>query len=377
MNGARDSQHKKVLVIGGAGYIGSELVRQLLADGFATRVLDCLLFGDQSLRNLYGHPRFDLCQDDLRRPADLRRTLRGVYAVIHLGAIVGDRACAVHERAAWRTNYDGTGTVLDAAGRAGVSRFIFASTCSVYGETDHAAGESSPLKPLSLYAETKARAEQLVLARRVDGLHPAVLRLGTVFGWSARPRFDLAVNWLAAQSVVETEIVIRNGTQWRPFVHVRDAARAFRLALGAPLSRVSGQIFNAGSDALNLQFSDVEEAIRQDLPGTRVRHEFGGDRRNYRVCFEKIRRVLGFRCERSLLAGIREIRGKIEERPGIDYSSAVYHNHLIPPPCIELPAEGPPGRGNGRLRPQVADAEVLAGLTDRDSRGRPPLTGAG
>ena len=334
---------EKVLVIGGAGYIGSVLVRKLLAAGYEVRVLDLLIFGDEPIRDLLPHPCFELIRGDFRRVDAVIHAVRGMDAVIHLGAIVGDPACALDEETTLQTNYAATALVADVCKGQGVSRFVFASTCSVYGASDSIVDETSALNPVSLYAATKIDSERILLASRSDRFHPTILRLGTAFGWSYRPRFDLVVNLLTAKAYFEKKVVIYNEEQWRPFVHVNDIARAFHKMLDAPLAQVSGEIFNVGSADMNHRLGDVGRAIHAIASGVNVVKEANADRRNYRVSFEKIHERLAFECETPLDDGIREIHRHLETGRIPDYTSVLYHNHK----SVEQ-------NGNGVVEPAVA-----------------------
>ena len=318
-----------VLVTGGAGYIGSILVRRLLAAGHRVRVLDRLLFGPGSMRDLAGHPRFELRRGDCRRAPQVAEAVEGANAVIHLAAIVGDAACGTDEQLTWQTNCEATAGIVRACRSAGVARLLLASTCSVYGATDGFVNEDSRLNPLSLYATSKAVAEQVAVAATTERFHPTVLRLGTAFGWSFRPRFDLVVNLLAAQSLHHREIEICNRSQWRPFIHVCDIARAFCLALESPLPKVSGRIFNAGSSRMNHPLSALQEAILDASPQTQVAYGSNADPRDYRVCFRRIKRVLGFECKISLRKGIHEIQQQLRLHPSLNYTASCYHNHTF------------------------------------------------
>jgi nucleoside-diphosphate-sugar epimerase len=318
-----------VLVTGGAGYIGSVLVRRLLAAGHRVRVLDRLLFGAASMRSLASHPRFALFRGDCRRLPQVTLAVDGADAVIHLAAIVGDAACSAEEQITWQTNCEGTEAIVRACRSAGVARMLFASTCSVYGATDGLVNEEARLNPLSLYATSKAVAEQVAMASTTERFHPTVLRLGTAFGWSFRPRFDLVVNLLAAQALRNQEIKICNRDHWRPFIHVSDIARAFCLALAFPLAQVSGRIFNAGSSRMNHPLSELQEAILDASPQTQVSSGPSADPRNYRVCFERIKNVLDFECEVSLRQGVHEVQQQLRMQPSLDYTAHRFHNHTF------------------------------------------------
>ena len=318
---------ENILVIGGAGYIGSVLVRQLLARGYRVQVLDRLMFGREPILDLSLLPGFELLQGDFRNAHILAKAAQQMDAVIHLGAIVGDPACALDERATLETNYEATALVAQTAKDLGLSRVVFASTCSVYGTSNHTVDETAIPRPVSLYGATKADSEKILLASASDSLHPTVLRIGTAFGWSHRPRFDLAVNLLTAKAQIEGKIVVYNSDQWRPFVHVRDIGSAFCRVLEAPLWKVSGQIFNVGSNETNHQLIDVARTIGRLLPEVSVVYETNSDRRDYRVSFDKIRSVLGFECRTSLLQGIQEVSFALRRGAVGDYTEPIYHNH--------------------------------------------------
>jgi nucleoside-diphosphate-sugar epimerase len=316
----------RILVVGGAGYIGSVLVRDLLADGYEVRVLDSLIYGEESLQDLASHPRFALRRGDFRRVEDVVRAVRGVDAVIHLGGIVGDMACAFDENQTLQTNVAATRLLAEVCRALEAGRFLFASTCSVYGAASSPVDERSALKPLSLYAASKADAERLLLAARSPGFHPSILRLATAFGWSFRPRFDLVVNLLAAKAAVEKQIVIYNREQWRPFIHVADISRAFRAVLAAPVKRVSGEIFNVGSNRMNATLGQLAERIAAVSTGLQIDYVDNPDARSYRPSFEKIRQALGFECAISLESGIREIQSALRCGLITSYEEPRYHN---------------------------------------------------
>ncbi len=327
LNLALSSYDKPALVIGGAGYIGSLLVRRLLYRGQAVRVLDRLDFGDDSVRPLYSNPRFELIDADLRDGRALQRALEGVDSVVHLGAIVGDAACAADEREAVEVNVEAVGLLTRLSKVAGVRRLAFASTCSVYGTSSETANEDSPTKPVSLYAQTKIEAEEFLRRSQDDLLKPVILRIGTVFGWSPRPRFDLVANLLTAKAFFGHDVTVFNGERWRPFVHVDDVARGFELALDAPLSRIEGQLLNLGSSRANHRLRDVAEAIRAVRPRARIVERVNDDARDYQVDFSRVERVLGFQPTVSLQAGIAEVDRALCEGEVNDYTAARYHNH--------------------------------------------------
>lgn len=318
---------KTVLVIGGAGHLGSVLCRQLLAAGYRVRVLDVLMFGDDAISELYENDDFELIKGDFRHVEMVVRATRGVHAVVHMGAIVGDPACAVDEDYSVDVNYAATRMIREVCRGFGVRRFVFASTCSVYGASDHVLDERSALHPVSLYARTKIESEQAILALRDETFSPTILRLGTVFGLSPRPRFDLVVNLVTAMATKEGSCTIFGGSQWRPFIHVEDVARAILTVLRAPEAVVSGQIYNVGDDRLNMQLSELGDLVANLIPSADVvRKEDNVDLRNYRVSFNKIREHLGFNCEWEVEAGIAEIRDAVKSGKIPDFRDPHYSN---------------------------------------------------
>jgi len=319
---------RRVLVLGGAGYLGSVLVGQLLHRGFRVRVLDLLLFGDHSLGEFKRHPNFEFVCGDVRNKRVVAQYMRECDAVIHLAAVVGDSACEEHKSLALEVNVNATTLLADLARSCGVPRFLFASSCSVYGASENYLDETSSLKPLSVYAQTKSDAESVLLASKESHFAPTVLRLGTLFGLSPRMRFDLVVNLFVAQAASLGRITIWNGEQWRPFLHVQDAGRAFIACLEADPAFTGGQIFNAGSSSLNLQIAALGEEIASCIPCARVSRLGTDDRRDYRVCFQKIRGVLGFRCAKTLPFGIREIYAAIRSGMITDFTTTRFNNHM-------------------------------------------------
>lgn len=341
-----------VLVAGGAGYIGSLLVERLLEKGYRVRVLDSLLYGDEPLRPVRNHPDFELIVGDCRNIQDVVRAVRGVESIINLAAIVGDPACEQDRGPALETNYAATRMLIEIAKGHGVSRFLFASSCSVYGATDFEMDENAAVQPISLYGQTKVDSERALFDARNDIFHPTILRFATVFGLGYRPRFDLVVNLLTAKARQEGVITIYNGQQWRPFIHVRDLVRATVQVLESPVRLVSGEVFNVGDTRLNHTLTEVADVIRDAFPNVRVEHVDNSDRRNYRVNFDKLLNRTGFRARYTLRDGVEEIRKAFDERLITDYTDLRYHNQRY------LKAVGSPANKD------EVDALVMAAFSD-------------
>jgi nucleoside-diphosphate-sugar epimerase len=291
------------------------------------RVLDVLLYGDAGTRELTDHPHFDLVLGDIRNIDSVIRSLNGIDIVIDLAAIVGDPACALDADTTYGSNFEATKVLLDLCELKGVRRFVFASSCSVYGSNpDLMLNEGSWLNPLSLYAHTRVLSEEAILASH-RSVEPVILRLATVFGMSSRPRFDLVVNTMTARAVVYHRIEVRGGSQWRPNLHVQDAAEAFILAAEAPQDKVARQIFNVGSTDLNLTIQGMADVVASVVPGTRIDvMPDVADGRDYRVDFEKIRQLLEFHPAFTIENGVREIKEALETGQIDDFNHPVYHN---------------------------------------------------
>jgi len=318
---------RKLLVIGGAGYIGSALLPKLLEKGYQVRLFDLLLYGTDPIQHLLDNPNLEIMRSDFRQVDKVTEAMRGVDAVVHLGGIVGDPACALDEALTIDINLMATRMIAEVAKGSGVERFIFASSCSVYGASDIMLDEHSELHPVSLYARSKIASERVLHKLADEHFVPVVLRFGTIYGLSGRTRFDLVVNLLTAKAVVERQITLFGGDQWRPFLHVDDAAQAILVTLEVPLELVRGQVFNVGSNEQNYTIRQVAETIHRLVPeADLMTTEQTGDRRNYRVNFSKIRQVLNFSPRWTVEEGVRQVIQALRSGRVEDYQDARYSN---------------------------------------------------
>lgn len=316
-----------VLLIGGAGYIGSGLLPRLLNNGYRVRLLDAFLYGHEPIAEWSGHPNLEIVEGDFRRVDTVVEAMQGADSVVHLGAIVGDPACALDEELTVETNLLATRMIAEVTKGEGIKRFVFASTCSVYGASNEYLNEHSSLNPVSLYARSKIACENTLLAMKSDSFQPVILRFGTIYGLSGRTRFDLVVNLLTAKAEVDGVITVFGSDQWRPFLHVADAAEAVYQACRAPDQAVEETIFNVGSDRQNYTLGEVGTIINGLVPDSEIRfYDQNVDRRNYRVNFDRIRRSLQFEPKWTLEMGIRQVLEAVRSGQVSDYKDARYSN---------------------------------------------------
>jgi nucleoside-diphosphate-sugar epimerase len=301
----------RVLVTGGAGYIGSVLVRQLLNKGYQVRVIDSLKFGGEALYDVMLNPNFEFIKGDVRNEHDLNIALGDIDAVAHLAAIVGDPACKMFSDEAKETNWEGSVRLFETAERLGVKRFVFASTCSNYGkmaDPNTFVTEESELRPVSLYAELKVKFEQFLLGKKDSPTCTTALRFSTVYGFSPRIRFDLTVNEFTRNAAVHGEQEIWGPQFWRPYCHVDDLARSVVLVLESPEEKVKANVFNVGTTEENYNKGMVIEEVCKIVPNVKVNYvESSEDPRDYRVNFDKIKNTLGYTITKRVPDGIREI----------------------------------------------------------------------
>ncbi len=319
---------RRVLVIGGGGYIGSVLVRQLLEKGYGVTVLDKFLYGRESLEGLEDGA-LRILTGDTRHVEDITRAAQDADAVVHLAELVGDPACALDPQRTIEMNYLATLLVAEVCKHQQINRLVYMSSCSVYGasQQDELLTEQSPLAPVSLYARLKIAAERALKELADSNFRPTILRLSTVFGPSPRPRFDLVVNLLTAKALREGKITIFGGDQWRPNVHVADVAETIVHVLEAPLEAVGGEVFNVGADENNHTIEEIGRLVKQHVPTAALLiDEQSVDRRDYRVSFEKLKTTLGFTPRRSVSEGIKEISSFLTTHPELDYTDARFSN---------------------------------------------------
>ncbi len=319
---------EKVLIFGGAGYIGSPTTELLLEKGYHVTVFDSLQFGDLGIRHLQDHPNFQLIEATICDITAVNAAVKKADSVILLAAVVGHRLEEVPIGTMRTTNLLASTVVLDAAIEHGVSRFILASTHAIYGNEKGLYFETSVPSPYSLYARLKLRLEERVINTKKKGyFHPTALRIATCHGVSKRMRFDLVINGLMRDALMKGEVNIVSGEQVRAFVHVRDVAKAIHLTLSAHENLISGEIFNVGAHEQSLQINQVANILKQVCPDVTVNLTPGEpDLTGYRLSSKKIEKVLDFKDEVSIEQSMIEVKEAFEENLFPDCYSLRYNN---------------------------------------------------
>ncbi|WP_433802908.1 NAD-dependent epimerase/dehydratase family protein [Actinomycetospora sp. CA-084318] len=305
------------LVTGGAGYIGIPLSEELLDSGRTVRVLDSLVHGQEDLVADLSARGAEVLVGDVRDPAARAAALSGVDEVVHLAAIVGDPACAADPDGSREINVEATLALVHDAQAAGVGRLVFASTCSNYGRMADPSvpiTEEGELAPVSRYAEQKVAVEEHLLHSDLGSLGATCVRFATVYGVAPRMRFDLTVNEFTRDLWAGRRLDVFGEQFWRPYVHVRDAARGVRLVLDRSSREVAGQVFNVGHSDENYRKLDIVEAIRKTVTDGEVAYvERTEDPRDYKVSFERIHRELGYVPVMTVPDGVTELVAALDD----------------------------------------------------------------
>lgn len=308
-----------VLVTGGAGYIGSALSELLLEAGYEVTILDRFFFGD-TIAELRRRPLLHVVRDDIRWCPEI--TLDGIDVVCDLAALSNDPAGDLDPAKTLEINYEGRARICGLARQRGARRYVLASSCSIYGFQDNVVDETSPINPLTTYAVANGRAEESTLALASPRFAVTALRQATVYGLSRRMRFDLAINGMTLSLLKQGRVkIMRDGTQWRPMVHIQDTCRAFLAVVEADPQLVNGEIFNVGSDDQNLQIRPLAERLCEAVGIPYVEDWYGDpDHRSYQVSFKKIRDRIGYTTCCTPEGAAREIfdalrRGVVSDDP--------------------------------------------------------------
>jgi nucleoside-diphosphate-sugar epimerase len=321
---------RNVLVIGGAGYLGNIVVRKILDSGRNVRVLDSFIYGAQALSDLEHNPKLQIVEGDFRNIETVVSCLEDIDAVILLAAVVGDPASKARPTQTIETNLLAAQSLAYACSTHCISRFIYASTCSVYGKGDKILDENSTLNPISLYARTKIASEKSILNMSNSNFKPTILRMGTLYGYSKRMRFDLVVNTMTMKAFTDKKIQVFGGEQWRPLLHVDDAADVYCKCIDKPLDIVGSQIFNVGSEEQNYQIKDISKIICSSIKNIKIETlKSDIDNRDYQVSFQKIKIGLQFMPKNSIQNSCKKIYKSLQNEEFKNPEAKVYYNHYF------------------------------------------------
>lgn len=355
---------EKIAVTGSGGYIGSIMVEGLLRSGYHVKAIDAFFFGQQTLAKHSRHPRLEIVRRDIRSITD--QDFEGCAAVIDMAALSNDPSGDLDLELTTSINEIGRIRVMRAAKRAGVRRYLFASSCAVYGAGEGMfLNEDAPLRPLTIYAQTCARAEETVLALCDQHFVTTALRNATVFGLSPRMRFDLVVNQMTLDAWKRGHIKVGgDGSQWRPFVHVRDVVKAFLTVLRAPGPTVAGEVFNVGWD--NRRILDVAQAVKTLVSPACTIEMIGSrcDSRDYHVDFSKLRRVLACHAGMSIDDGVVEVLRDLRSGALVESLSCYtvkWYAKLLEEACNLLQAPGLEVAEPALIGAVASEAELLNG----------------
>ena len=322
----------QVLVTGGGGYIGSILVPRLLNERYKVRVLDRFFFGKETLASVANNKNLTLFQDDTRWFDP--KILKNVDVVMDLAALSNDPSGELDPLKTLDINFKGRARVAKIAKEMGVKRYILASSCSIYGFRDGLLNETSPINPLTTYAKANRLAEVAAKKLGDDKFTVTLLRFATVFGYSPRMRFDLAVNGMVLGFFKNKQIpIMRDGKQWRPFIHVKDVAEAYVKIIQSPKEKINGELFNVGSDEQNYQILPLAKEVASAMKIPFKKKWYGDpDTRSYKISFKKIKEIIGYKTKYTVADGAREIYAALQKgtlTDSIKTKTVEWYKHLL------------------------------------------------
>jgi len=294
----------KVLVTGGSGYLGSILSRKLLAKGYSVRILDNFLFGKDSIKDIKNNQNLEIVEGDIRDLSIVSKSIKNVDTVIHLASIVGTQSSELDPNTSIEINLMATRNIAELCKLYKIKQFVFASTCSVYGaQPNQLISENSEVNPLDSYGQSKFQSERAIL-QAYD--YPTVLRLGTLFGASHRMRFDLAINLFIAQAMNKEKITVFGGNQWRPFLHVDDAAEAFSFTVENNMEGIYNVIWK--NLTINQMAKDVQKLIPTEI---KISKDIV-DKRDYKVTGSKLENF-AFKAKKDIKHAVKEFKTMIAD----------------------------------------------------------------
>ncbi len=327
---------KNILIIGGEGYIGNILCENLISSDYNVTSYDNLIYKNNlCVLNKINSKNYNFVHGDMLDISNLKFAMQNSDAVVLLAGLVGDPITKKYPSESSAINDQGVKNVIDLCAKENIENFIFISTCSNYGliKNDEKADEEFELNPLSLYAKSKVKAEEYILSLidKTD-MNPTILRFATAFGLSPRMRFDLTISEFTRELAIGNELVVYDADTWRPYCHVQDFSMLIKLVLESPKDQISWQVFNAGGDNNNATKKMIANLILKKIPEGKIKYqEFGSDPRNYRVSFNKVKTVLGFKPKYNIQNGIDELVEAIDNHifDNVESSKNFHGNYEI------------------------------------------------
>ena len=301
------SNSKKILIFGGAGYIGSVLVKHLIKMKYEVIIFDKFIYtSKKSFQNYFKNDNLKIIKGDTQDITKVFNAIRKSDIVIHLAEMVGDTLCEIKPKKTYAINYLASITISNICKNLGINKFIYVSSCSVYGSNDNLTNENSNINPLSIYAKLKALSEKAIIRNFDKHCQPVILRLGTVYGSSFRPRYDLVINLFSGLLANKKQITIAGGNQWRPFIHVDDVARAIIKVMNLDFKKINNKIFNIVGE--NIQIKDIGKLIKRIDPKANIKFSKNiTDNRNYKSSNKRALNVLKFKTKFKIQDGVNQV----------------------------------------------------------------------
>ncbi len=319
----------KILIVGGAGYIGSVLCKKLLKKNYTVKIVDKVLYDKNVINNFIKNKNFSFDKADICDLNTQINVIRDIDVVVFLAEIVGDPACNARPEDALKTNYLSIASMAQLCSHLGISKFIYTSSCSVYGldKQNKLLTEKSDLNPISHYARMKIMSEKALLANKNDIFKPTIFRLGTVFGPSLRNRFDLVVNTMAKNAHYNKKINLHGGEQWRPNIHVEDVADGIIASIKSNQKKVGNKIFNLSSDKSNFKIKDIAFAAKKIFKKSKIDIQKSMvDSRNYRVSSKKFFYSSGFKAKKTINEAYRDFEKLFKNNKNFNPNRKIFSN---------------------------------------------------
>ena len=298
----RSKKQQSVLLIGGAGYIGTVLTKNLIRSGYNVSIFDKFIYLNKNeIKKILNPKKLKLIKGDTRNISQIFSAIKECDMVVHLAEMVGDPLCEQKPDKTFEINFLASISIANICKNLEISKFIYLSSCSVYGENkdDKLLTENSKINPLSTYAKLKDLCEKSIIKNLGNNCQPCIIRLGTVYGNSMRPRYDLVINLFSGLIANNKKITINGGDQWRPFIHVEDVSRAITTILKLKQSKVNGQVFNIVGE--NFKIKDIGNIINKKFPKAEIKYEKKSkDLRDYKVSAKKAEKTLSFKAKKRI-----------------------------------------------------------------------------